>query len=270
MTAPAIVRLDAPGRLALAAALGESPATIMSCHRLRRGLATAWALGDPAAPVAAIVQGTLLPADPHAHGEDPAAIRELLRVVPGWSCVNAPEAVAAPLARLVERDAGSPCDGGPEIYSLQTTPADLPPHPVARRLHPDHLPLLLAATGPLGMAGWRFGSAAALLEEGIAAGIVVDGDLLAVAFTSALGTTHAEVGIVTRGDARGRGYATASAAIVCAALHASGILPVWSTSPDNLPSRRVAAHLGFRDVSQRQYICRPQAAGSITPAPVPG
>ncbi|MFM9108395.1 MAG: GNAT family N-acetyltransferase [Chloroflexota bacterium] len=257
--------LNRPACLGLADALGESPETVMSIHRLRRGLARAWAAGDPvAAPAAAVVQGTLLPDEPHVFGEDAAAIAALLREVPGWVCVNAPAAVAPALARIIERDTGRPCALGPEVYLTLPEPepaaataaaAQHGPAP-ARLLGPADLPLLEAATIPLGMAGWRFGDAARLLAEGIAAGAAEGEDLLAVAFTSALGERFAEIGVVTREDARGRGLAGAGAAIVRDALLAAGVAPVWSTSADNAASLRVAARLGFREVSRRVYVCR--------------
>jgi GNAT superfamily N-acetyltransferase len=243
--------LDLAGRIALADAIGESPETIMSVHRLRRGLARAWALDG-----AAVVQGTLLPEEPHVHGEDAAAIQRLLAGVPGWECVNAPLAIAPGLAALLEQETGRPCQTGPEIYFVQERPLAVMADPEVRWLGPDDLPLLEAATGRLGMAGWRFGSAAALLADGIATGAVVAGDLVAVAFTSALGQAFAEVGVVTDEQFRGRGYASAAGALVCEDLHRAGIVPVWSTSEENAASRRVAARLGFREVSRRLYICR--------------
>lgn len=249
--------LGLDGQAALADALGESPETVMSVHRLRRGLARAWTAGDAARRVGAalVVQGTLLPEEPHAFGEDPAAILALLREVPGWQCVNAPEALAPALADLIARETGASCILGPEICLVQDAP---PPgsHPVARLLLPADLPLLDAAAGPLNMHGWRFGSAARLLEYGIAAGVVEDGRLAAAAFTSALGERFAEVGIATRPDARGRGHATGCAAIVCDMLHRRGVTPVWSAAADNHVSLRVAARLGFRETSRRIYLCR--------------
>ena len=237
----------------------------MSVHRLRRGLARAWAWtsGDPGRPAAAVVQGTLLPGEPHVFGDDPAAIAALLREVPGWECVNAPLAVAEALAAIIERDTGRPCLRGPEIYFVQDAP---PPEDagdgdgdggaVVRRLLPADLPLLEAATEPLAMRGWRFGTAERLLAEGVAAGAVAGGELAAAAFTSALGERFAEVGVVTREDSRNRGLATAAAAIVCRALRERGLAPVWSTAEDNHASLRVAARLGFRETSRRVYLCR--------------
>ena len=111
-----------------------------------------------------------------------------------------------------------------------------------------------AATADLGMDGWRFGSAAALLEEGFAAGAVVDGQLVSVAFTSARAGRHSEVGVVTTEPWRGRGFSTSAAALICAYIQSAGQTAVWSTSKDNVASRRVGDKLGFVEVSRRLYI----------------
>ena len=83
-----------------------------------------------------------------------------------------------------------------------------------------------------------------------------DGQLVAVAFTAARGARYADVGIVTRDDWSNRGLSTAAAALVCADIQAAGQIPVWGTSVDNVASRRVAAKLGFAEVSRRVYVCR--------------
>jgi predicted GNAT family acetyltransferase len=111
-----------------------------------------------------------------------------------------------------------------------------------------------AATADLEMDGWRFGSAAALLAEGLAAGAVVDGRLVSVAFTSARTVRHSEVGVVTAAPWRDQGFSTATAALVCADIQNAGQFPVWSTSEDNVASRRVATKLGFVEVSRRVYV----------------
>ena len=77
---------------------------------------------------------------------------------------------------------------------------------------------------------------------------------VAVAFTAAQGERYVDVGIVTREDARGQGLATAAASLVCAAIQAAGLVPVWGTSEENLASQRVAEKLGFRQVAQRVYL----------------
>ncbi|MER3485558.1 MAG: hypothetical protein C4345_05935 [Chloroflexota bacterium] len=76
----------------------------------------------------------------------------------------------------------------------------------------------MTASDDLEMGDWRFGSAQALLREGVVAGAVVGDRLAAVAFTAGIGDRYADVGVVTHQDWRGRGLATACAAILCSEL----------------------------------------------------
>lgn len=111
-----------------------------------------------------------------------------------------------------------------------------------------------AATAALGMGDWRFGSARALVREGVVAGAIVGNQLAAVAFTAGIGDRYADIGVVTHQDWRGRGLASACAAFVCREIQARGLTPVWGTSVENLASRRVADKLGFEEVSRRVYV----------------
>jgi RimJ/RimL family protein N-acetyltransferase len=247
--------LDARGRLLLATAIGETPETVMDVHRLRRGLCHAIVAGAPERPRAAIVQPHDLPTEPTAYGDDPALIWALLRELTGWSCVNTTLEMGTPLARLIEAGTGQFCQLYGEIYYALERPVALWPHAAVRRLTLADVPLMEAATRALNMDGWRYGSAAALIADGFAAGAVVDGELVTVAFTAARGDRYADVGIVTREDWRLRGLSTAAAALVCSDVQQAGQTPVWSTGWDNVASQRVAAKLGFAEVSGRVYVC---------------
>lgn len=88
----------------------------------------------------------------------------------------------------------------------------------------------------------------------MAAGAVVDGRLVALAYTSAMTPHHADIAVVTDPDFRGRGLATASAALVIEEVHRRGAIPVWSTGEGNHASRRVAARLGLRPIGHRTYV----------------
>ena len=48
--------------------------------------------------------------------------------------------------------------------------------------------------------------------------------------------------------------ATAAAALVAERVQAHGRIPVWSCGGTNVASLRVAAKLGFREVSRRVYL----------------
>lgn len=249
------IELDERGRRALAIAIGETPETVMDVHRLRRGLCRALAAGAPERPRAALVQPHDLPDEPTAYGDDVAAIWGLLHALTGWSCVNASWEVGPLLAQMIAAQTGHSCRLYGEIYYRLDLPVAEWPHPDVRRLTDADIPLMEAATSDLSMTLWRYGSPAALLADGFAAGAVIAGQLVAVAFTAARGDVYADVGIVTRQDWRLRGLSTAAAALVCADIQRVGETPVWSTGWDNDASQRVAAKLGFAEISRRVYVC---------------
>jgi hypothetical protein len=250
------IELDARGRTLLAAAIGQTPETLMTLEQLRRGLCRATIFGTPEQPDAAIVQADAFPTDATAYGDDPDQLWALLRGLPGWECVDVPHPLATAMAERIAAATGRSCAHYEEIFFVLERPIGLFPHPIVRRLTTADLPLMEAATAPLEMGDWRFGSAAALIADGFAAGAIAGGKLVAVGFTAARGERLADVGIVTREDWRNRGLSTAAAALVCADIQAAGQTPVWGTSIDNIASQKVAAKLGFREVSRRVYVCR--------------
>jgi predicted GNAT family acetyltransferase len=95
-----------------------------------------------------------------------------------------------------------------------------------------------------------------LLTEGIIAAAIVDGGVVAIAHTAARTERHADLGVATLPAWRGRGLATAAAALVAERVRAAGQIPVWSTGETNAASRRVAQKLGFREVARRTYLIR--------------
>ena len=248
--------LDACERLRLADALPENPETMTGIHRLRRGIAHAYIAGTLDKLEIAVVQSRFLMEEPAVYGSDPELAWAVLKQVPGWVAVNAGCELAPQLAQLIENETGKPCLLIEEIY--YTLPQPVVPfiHPQVRRLGVADLALVEAATEPLAMHGWRYGSAEALLTDGLLAGAVVGGELVSVAFSASQTENYAEVGIKTREDFRGRGYSTAAASLICADIQASGQTVVWSTDQDNGASQRVAAKLGFDEVSRRVYVNR--------------
>ncbi len=256
------VVLDARGRCVLAETIGELPETLMAIEQLRRGLCRATILGVPGRPDAAIVRPDAFPTDATAFGGDPELLWILLRGLPGWECVDVAYALAPALAERISGATGRRCTLNEEIFFALEQPVRQSSDARVRRLTAADIPSMEAATGALGMGDWRFGSVAALIADGIAAGAVVDGALAAVAFTAAQGRRYVDVGIVTREEWRNRGLSTAAAALVCAEIQAAGQIPVWGTSVENVASQRVAAKLGFAEVSRRVYVCQDRLAES--------
>jgi ribosomal protein S18 acetylase RimI-like enzyme len=251
-----IVVLNERDQLLLADALIETPEAMTGIHRLRRGIARAYIVGTPERPDVAVVQSRFLMEEPAAYGGDPGLIWDVLKRVPGWTAVNAEREVAPKLAALIEAETGKTCLLIEEIYYTLNRPVSMFSNPAVRRIGLDDLAMVEAATEPLSMHGWRFGTAEALLTHGLLFGAVVDGELVSVAFSASGSSKYSEVGIKTREDFRGRGYSTAAASLICAEIQARGQTAVWSTDQDNIASQRVAAKLGFQEVSRRIYVNR--------------
>ena len=244
-------------REALIAWLGDWPQTVASVDRLRRGTGQAWVMGEVEAPVATVVRYDEGSPWPAGFGEDGEAIFALLQQVQGWEAVHVPLAVGEAVATVMRRETGTAVALIEEPFYLPDGPVSAAPHPDVRMLTTADVPMMEAAEGALpGMEGWRLGSAVALVEEGLVCGAVTGGALVAVGFTSCWSDRYAEVGIATRPEAQGRGLATAAGALICTGIEAWGKTPVWSTSEENVASRRVAAKLGFREVSRRVYVNR--------------
>ncbi len=89
------------------------------------------------------------------------------------------------------------------------------------------------------------GDAKGLASSGRAWGAFLDGRLASVACTFFAGERYEEIGVVTEPDFRGLGLSPACAAALCAEVRDRGCVPIWTTSPDNYASLRVAKKLGF-------------------------
>ena len=74
---------------------------------------------------------------------------------------------------------------------------------------------------------------------------VADERVVAVAAAFFVGRAYEDVGVVTQPGYRGRGLGMACAAAVVADIRARGRRPSWTTSPDNVGSRGIAARLSF-------------------------
>ena len=93
-----------------------------------------------------------------------------------------------------------------------------------------------------------------LLTDGVAAGAVVEGSLVALAHTNAMTTRYGDIGVATDELWRGKGFASSAASIVARRIQERGLTPVWSAGEGNAASLRVAAKLGFMVISRRVYL----------------
>jgi hypothetical protein len=248
---PPTTTLDEAGRAALAAELGEAPEATISLHALLTGDGIARAIGDRAPFPAALVAWTDTYDWPFGYG-DPRLIVELLMGHDPWQavCVRRRDADAV-AAAIEERTGVAPRRAGELFYRL-----DRPPEPrhasPARGLGPDDLHLLAPTAAALEVGDPRL-----LLERRIAAGVVVDDRVVALASNHASSGLYGDIAIATLEDHRRRGYASACASLVAQRVFAAGRYPVWCTGEENIASQRTAAALGFREVERRVNVFRP-------------
>ncbi len=243
-------------RNSLADAIGDTPETVIPIHLLRRGLADAHVVGHLGRPDGAIVQSHSLRSEPWCIGTDPAAVLELLRPLNDWRLQglspNVGAHIAAPLAKLAEKDLRVEVDFYGDVYHTLSTPVTALSVPEVRQLSLDDMSLI--STYRRSARGTGFATFEDLLTDGVAAGAVVEGKLVGLAHTNALTARYADIGVATRREFRRRGFASAAAFIVARRIQEMGLVPVWSVGEDNQASLRVAAKLGFREVSRRFYL----------------
>jgi len=236
---------------ALAEALGDTPHTAIDQTQIGLGRCRIWVAGELPGFHAAVVQIDDNPREVDGYGGDAAALDALLAQVPDWYCVLVAPPLAEPLAERLRarlgchiRFYGDVAYLAPEDGLIRHT------HPDVRLLTPADLPLQASPE----LQGKGFGGPAALLEQGYAAGALVDGALVALAHTCAITPRFGEIGAHCLEPFRRRGYVTAAAWLVAERLYAAGRRPVWSTGEDNWASQRVAIKLGFREIGRRVYL----------------
>jgi RimJ/RimL family protein N-acetyltransferase len=237
---------------ALARALGDTPYTVIAVHLLSRRLCRAYVSGSVANFHAALIQAMDDPDEPFAFGSDPDALWALLARVDGWTCVSVPEHLANGVAAAMTQATGRSIRLYEDLFFTMTAPVQPRPDRHVRYLTPADLPMWERSPAELHIRG--FGTLRALLTDGVAAGAAIDRDLIAIAATSARTGRHADVGVATLEEFRGRGFATAAASLVVDAVRRAGLTAVWSTGEGNAASRRVAEKLGFSPAGKRTYV----------------
>jgi len=233
--------------LDLADQLGESPETVISVHLLRRTLCRGYAAHGHA-----IIQSTQDPAEPTAFGLDPLILWELLEMVDGWTCLNLPAQCAQPLGEIMVKETGRAVRYYSDVYHLMTGPVHPYRHEAVRLLTADDTPLVESASPELQGAG--FHSREQMLAEGVVAGGIIDGTLVAIAHTSARSEKFADIGVATLAPWRNQGLSTAATSLVAQRVQHEGQIPVWSCGEDNYGSLRVAGKVGYKELLRRSYV----------------
>lgn len=245
-------RLEPAQHPILARALGDTPETVHSIHLLARDLCRAYVAGDPAHYEGAIVQATAWPEEPAGFGSDARVLWELLQEVEGWICLLVDAECARPLGEIIEAEMGRGVWTLDDVNHALSEPARVYEDGAVRRLTPADAGLLEAA--PLELRSSLWPGPRELLDEGIVACAILSGEIVATALTTAYSDRYADIGVYTREEVRGRGYATAAASQVARGVQQGGRVPVWGAGGHNAASLRVARKLGFREVSRRTYV----------------
>ncbi len=91
---------------------------------------------------------------------------------------------------------------------------------------------------------WKWTSRSNIAAGPLAA-TVVEGRAVSICYCSRIGAQAAEAGVETAEPARGRGYAVAAVARWASAVRQRGLIPLYSTTWDNIASQGVARKLGI-------------------------
>lgn len=230
----------------LAAAIGESPETVISHHLLTSRSCDAWFVGDVHQPRALVIQAHGFVTEPIIHGHDANDVARIVPYVPGWETFSTPLWLVAEMERVVTQ--------ARHTTSLRTITdvyhvLDMPvatglSHPDVRLLTDDDLALTITIDQIQQDSAYK----------PIVAAAVIEGEIVSLAHTFAWSPLYVDLGVTTHEQFRNKGMATAAAALVAAEVQKRGKVPVWSTGIDNLPSMRIAQKLGFRETSRRLYL----------------
>lgn len=230
----------------LAAALGDSPETVITHHLLTSRACNAWCVGDVRQPVAAIVQAHDFLAEPIVFGHSPEDIARIMAFVQDWHTFSLPTWLAPALERTVATLANTVLLNTLEdVYHV----LDGPMPPVERR---DDV-RLLTDDDVLLTAGMPQLEQTSAYKPIVAAGIV-EGEIVSVAHTFAWSPLYVDIGVTTHEEMRNQGFATSAAALVAEEARKRGRTPVWSCGAQNEPSLAIARKLGFRETSRRLYL----------------
>lgn len=247
-----MTKLTSQECLALADFLGDTPITVIPASRLKQGMCDAYISGTLSDIDAALIFDAYCPEEPSGFGTDADAVWQLLKATDGWSCINVDAACAKPLGTLIETDTGTSVRYYGDVYHALLEPAHTYLNEIVRLLTLEDVERL--ARAPIEVQGNGYKTHEAMVTDGIAAGAVVDGNIVAIAHTYAETDLHADIGVSTIETWRERGFATAAASLVAQKIQAKGKVPAWSCGADNTASLRVAQKLGFTEVARRVYV----------------
>lgn len=247
-----MIKLTSQECLVLADVLGDTPMSVIPTSRLKHGVCNAYIAGTLPDITVALIFDPFCPDEPCGFGTDADALWQLLKATDGWSCINVDAACAEPLGKLIEADKGTPIRYYGDVCHALLEPVHRYKNEVVRLLTPEDVTRL--AKAPAEVQGNGYKTHEAMLTDGIAAGAVVDNNIVAIAHTYAETDLHADIGVSTIEAWREKGFSTAAASLVAQEIQARGKVPAWSCGEDNIASLRVAQKLGFTEVGRRTYV----------------
>ncbi|MXX92270.1 MAG: GNAT family N-acetyltransferase [Chloroflexi bacterium] len=240
----------------VADALGDTPETVIPAHLLRRGLADAYVAGSMPRFDAVVVQSHPWLEEPWCFGSDAFILWELLSKLDKWGqrdmSPNVPSYLADPLSSLIQQEENLRVRQYGDVYHTLTRRVNSFIAPEVRQLEMRDADLLAEFRKDPHRLGFK--TYEDLLSNGLAAGALVDGRLVALAHTNAMTENFGDIGVYTDDAWRGMGFASAAASIVARRIQDLGKTPAWSAGEDNEASLRIAAKLGFVEVWRRVYL----------------
>jgi RimJ/RimL family protein N-acetyltransferase len=233
--------------------LVENPETVVSIHVLTGGDCNVYMSSDQHLKSVAVLQPKELPSEPTGFGSDANALWQELTQVQGWQCILVDKEVALPLGKIISSRLKTPVSFLDDIYHIprgQVLPFE---NESVRRLVLEDLTLLQALPPEAQPIGF-WGDLQTSLTEGLVAGAIVEGKVVATSFVAARGQRYVDIGVYVLGNDRRRGLATAAASLVARSVQSDELIPVWGCGSHNLPSLKLARKLGFIEVSKRTYV----------------
>ena len=243
-------------RDAVADGLGDTPETAIPSHLLRRGLADVYVAGSMSEFDAVVVQSHPWLEEPWCFGSDASILWELLSKLGEWGqrdmSPNVPSYLADSLSSLIQEEKNLRVRQYGDVYHTLTRRVNSFIVPEVRQLEMRDVDLLAEFRKDPHRLGFK--TYEDLLVNGLAAGALMDGRLVALAHTNAMTENFGDIGVYTDDAWRGMGFASAAASIVVRGVQELGRIPVWSAGEDNEASLHIAAKLGFVEVSRRVYL----------------
>jgi RimJ/RimL family protein N-acetyltransferase len=233
--------------------LVESPETVIWIHLLARDFCNVYMSGSKRARSAVILQSKDLQTEPAGFGSDVNALWQELIHVEDWQCILVDKEIAPPLGKTISTQLNTAVRLLDDIYHVPRGRVLPLESQSVRWLTLDDLVLLESLPREAQPVGF-WGGLRTSLVEGLVAGALFEGKVVATSFVAARGQRYADIGVYTLENYRRRGLATIAASVVAQSVQSDGLIPVWSCGSDNVPSLKLARRLGFIEVSRRTYV----------------